>query len=380
MAKAVLLLSGGLDSTLAGRLLLDQNVEVEAVNFVSPFCCCTPRSWGCSVARRAAEQLGIPVQVFGCAQDYLEVMKRPRFGRGRGMNACLDCRIYMFGRARAYLDECGADFVATGEVLGERPMSQRREAMALIERESGLEGLIVRPLCARHLPPSLPEQRGLVDRERLLALQGRCRRPQMALARTVGLTEYPCPAGGCLLTDAEFAARFRDLLEHEPNFGLAEAKLLRYGRHFRLPGGAKVVVGRDQAENEVIEGATRPDDVLLVPKTVPGPSALCQRATDEQDIRRAASIVASYVKRATEVDIRVRRFDGDGIRADVLEHVAPLSQALIGLWRVGVRPPQGARHGVGPLRSRAAGADQTEDTPLRLHPCAGPDARKEADS
>jgi len=196
MAKAILLLSGGLDSTLAGKLLLEMGIEVEAVNFTSPFCQCTPRSLGCSAAKRAAEQLGISVRVFACGADYLEVIKHPRFGRGSGMNPCLDCRIYMFSRARTYMAETGADFIATGEVLDERPMSQRRQAMEIIEYESGLSGFIVRPLCARLLPPSIPEQKGVVDRQKMKDFQGRRRRPQFDLASAFGLKDYLCPAGG----------------------------------------------------------------------------------------------------------------------------------------------------------------------------------------
>ena len=157
MARSLVLLSGGLDSTLVVRLLLDMGFEVEAVHFSSPFCRCTPESWGCSAAHRAAEQAGIKVYGVACGKEYLEVVKRPRFGRGSRMNPCLDCRVFMFTRARELMAELGADFIATGEVLGQRPMSQRRDTLQLIERESGLDGLIPRPLSAQLLPPSVPE-------------------------------------------------------------------------------------------------------------------------------------------------------------------------------------------------------------------------------
>ncbi len=329
MAKAILLLSGGLDSTLAGKLLLEMGIEVEAVNFVSPFCRCTPRSLGCSAARRSASQLDIEVRVFPCGEDYLETLKHPRFGRGRGMNPCVDCRIYMFSRASGYMAARGADFVATGEVLGERPMSQRRQAMEIIERESGLAGLILRPLCARLMPPTVPEREGIVDRDVLLAISGRSRKPQIELAAKLGVTDYPCPAGGCLLTDHEFAARFRDLLAYEPDCRMADARLLRFGRHFRLPSGAKVVVGRDETENDYIEHAARAGDTLLIPLDVPGPSALCRRARDTADVMTAAGLVVAYIKDATCVDVEVVASDD----SRVLEAVPPVcGETVAQLW------------------------------------------------
>ena len=302
----MLLLSGGLDSTLAGKLLLGMGVEVEAINFVSPFCLCTPKSLGCPASKRAAEQLGIPVTVIGCGEDYLEVIKHPRFGRGSGVNPCIDCRIFMFTRAKREMEERGADFVATGEVLGERPMSQRLPAMEIIERESGLSGRVVRPLSGRLLRKSLPEQDGLIEREQLAGIQGRSRKEQIALAERFGIKDYLCPAGGCLLTDGEYAARFRELLSREPDFGVADARLLRVGRHYRLPSGAKVVVGRDEGENAAIERAFGEGDALLLPRRLPGPSVLCRRNTGEGDVRTAAEILAAYMKKASRVDIEVR--------------------------------------------------------------------------
>lgn len=339
MAKAILLLSGGLDSTLAGKLLLDMGVEVEGLNFVSPFCQCTPKSLGCSAAKRSAEQLGIVVRVLACNEEYLESIKHPRFGRGRGVNACLDCRIHMFSRAREYMTECGADFIATGEVLGERPMSQRRQAMEIIERESGLDGLVVRPLCARLMPPSIPEQKGIIDREQLKSIQGRRRQPQMELASELGIKDYLCPAGGCLLTDSEFSARFRDLMEYKPDFGMSDARLLRMGRHFRLPSGVKVVVGRNESENNVIERSAKIDDVLLFPQIVPGPSVLCQKPSGMDDITLAAGLLATYTKGGAKVDIEVR--DGqNGEDTQVLQGVEPLSKDITAPWWISTKRPQ----------------------------------------
>jgi len=303
--KAVLLLSGGLDSILAGRVLLEQGIALEALNFTSPFCNCTPKNFSCSAARQGAEQLGIPVTIRACGEAYLEIMKHPRFGRGSGMNACLDCRIHLFARAKEFMAETHAAFVATGEVLGERPMSQRRDAMATIERESGLAGLIVRPLSAQHFPPSVPEAQGWVDRSRLLAFQGRGRTPQIQLAEHYGIHDYPCPAGGCLLTDKEFAARFRELLEHEPGFGLAEARLLKSGRHFRLPGGAKLILGRNAGENQTLERSRRERDFLLAPQGFAGPTGLIQGALQAGEMELSAQILATYVK-APETTLAIK--------------------------------------------------------------------------
>lgn len=313
MAKAILLLSGGLDGTLAGKMLLEMGVEVTAVNFTSPFWDGTPRSHGYSEAQASAGQLGVDCRVIACGEDYLEVMKHPRFGRGKNMNACLDCRLFMFRQAKALMEELGADFVATGEVLGERPMSQRRQAMDLIERESGLQGRIVRPLSGQLLPATDAERRGLVRREQLAAIQGRCRQPQFDLAAKYGLKDYPQPAGGCLLTDPEFAARFRDLLEHEPSFGLADVVLLRYGRHFRLPSGAKVVCGRNAEENPIIEKSWCEGDRLLMPVGGVGPSVLCRRAGGDEDVQLAAGILRAYAKAEPGVALRDPRNGTDAV-------------------------------------------------------------------
>ncbi len=198
--RAIALLSGGLDSTLAISMMLDLGVEVEALNFTTIFCNCSSGRGkeGCgNEARRVSNMLGVKLSVFNAMPEYLDIVKNPRYGRGSSMNPCKDCRIFMLKRAKDYMQKVGADFIVTGEVLGQRPMSQQREAMRLIERKSGLEGLIVRPLCAKLLPPSLPEKEGLIDRERLLAIEGRSRKPQIQMASERGITDYACPAGGC---------------------------------------------------------------------------------------------------------------------------------------------------------------------------------------
>ncbi len=338
MAKGLLLLSGGLDSTLAGRILLDLGIEIEAVNFTSPFCRCTPKSFGCSVARAAAERLGIPVRVLAKAEDYLELVKRPKHGRGSGMNPCLDCRIYAFRKAGKLMDETGADFIATGEVLGQRPMSQRRDTIRLIERESGLEGRVVRPLSAKLLPPSLPEQQGLIDRERLLAIQGRSRKTQMMIAEERDVRDYPCPAGGCLLTDPEFAARMRELLEREPEFNIADAKLLSVGRHFRLPGGTKCVIGRNEEENAKLENPVSRPHCNIVPTEISGPTALLLGSPESPDREHAARLIAYHLReKAACVAVGIANPDGDGI-PETSNVYSPATEEEVEAWRISVRP------------------------------------------
>jgi tRNA U34 2-thiouridine synthase MnmA/TrmU len=290
--RAIALLSGGLDSTLAVRLILDQGIAVEALNFVTPFCQCNRR--GCCEAVRVAEQFGIPCKTVSVTDEFFDVIRHPEHGYGSGMNPCLDCRILMFSKARQRMEETGADFVFTGEVLGERPMSQRRDAMRIIERESGLDGRLLRPLCAHLLPPTRPEQAGWVDREKLLAISGRSRKPQMALAKAYGINDYPCPAGGCLLTDRGFARRMRDLVQHCTDFGLNDVNLLKVGRHFRLSPTAKAVVGRNEDENQRIVRLSRPGDLLLEVQDWAGPVTVLRGTATAKEIRLAAAITVRY--------------------------------------------------------------------------------------
>ena len=247
--KAIGLLSGGLDSTLAVRVMLEQGIEVVAVKFTSPFCQCD--SGGCCHAAEQARRMGVPLKVFAKGDDYLDVVRHPRHGWGSGMNPCIDCRIFMLLKTKTYMEEIGAAFLFTGEVLGQRPMSQHRRALTLIERESGLEGRIVRPLSAHHLPPTEAESQGWISRGRLLAIQGRSRKPQIALAEGYGISDYPCPAGGCLLTDERFADKLRDLFEHQEHVAMQDIRLLKVGRHFRS-GMNKIVCGRNAAENSTL--------------------------------------------------------------------------------------------------------------------------------
>ncbi len=241
--KALGLLSGGLDSTLAVKLILERGIEVEAINFVTPFCLC--RKSGCG-ASEAAKTFKIPLKVVSAGVDYLRVVRNPRFGYGKNMNPCVDCRIFMLKKAKRYAEEIGAKFIFTGEVLGQRPMSQHRGALDLIEKEAGLKGKILRPLSAKLLPKTEAEEKGLVDGEALMDISGRSRKRQIELTRQFNIEKYPCAAGGCLLTDREFAIKLKDLFDHKKRVTVKEVNLLKVGRHFRF-GKNKIIVGRNES-------------------------------------------------------------------------------------------------------------------------------------
>ncbi len=326
--KAIALLSGGLDSSLAVKLMIDQGIEVIAINFTSPFCNCTPRSAGCKhQARLIAENLGVEIHVLPKGMDYLDMVKKPPHGYGRAMNACIDCRIYMLRKVKEKMESLGASFVITGEVLGQRPMSQHREAIRIIEKESGLAGLILRPLSAGLFPPSIPEQEGIVDRGRLLSISGRSRKPQIALADELGIKDYPCPAGGCLLTDPVIASRLRDLFQHMPDFDMTDIHLLKAGRHFRIDPRLKVVLGRNEAENERIIGLAKPGHTILSPVNFRGPTALATGIPDEAQGNLIGEMVAHYSKDERDrYDLNVQIIGGKDYTVQV---VRKMQQAAI---------------------------------------------------
>jgi tRNA-uridine 2-sulfurtransferase len=295
--KAIALLSGGLDSTLAVKVLLDQGVEVEALNFTSPFCTCTGKNAGCkSEAVRVAEEFKIPIKVMHKGAEYLEILRNPKHGYGKGMNPCIDCRIYLLRKAKEYMQESGADFVFTGEVLGQRPMSQRRDTLNVIERESGLKGLLLRPLSAKHFEPTIPEIEGWVDREKLLSIHGRSRKEQMDLAAELDVKNYPCPAGGCLLTEPSFVGKVRDVFDHSDELNLRDFRLLKLGRHFRIGNRTKVVMGRNAAENELLERAVQPGEAMLRWVDGMSPLAAVLGETNDELLRRAAQVLLRYTK------------------------------------------------------------------------------------
>jgi len=295
------LFSGGLDSMLAVAVLREQGIEVTGVVFVTPF-------FGSGRARESAAHLGIPLLEQDLTEAYYPLLTNPPHGFGSRHNPCIDCHILMLRQAGALMEARNLDFLFTGEVLGQRPMSQRRDTLTLVARQSGYEDLILRPLSARLLPPTRPELLGWVDRDKLLDLRGRGRKRQMELAARFGITAYPAPAGGCLLTDPGYAARLKELLSHCGRPARRDLELLKWGRHFRLPGGAKAVVGRTQMENEALGRLLAPGDLVLRVQGVPGPLVLVPNGAVEA-AQDAALLAAAYsdAPEGREVTIIVRR-------------------------------------------------------------------------
>jgi tRNA-specific 2-thiouridylase len=305
--QAIALLSGGLDSILALRLMLGQGLNIVAVHMVTPFCTCTSGR-GCS-AWQVARRLGVPVRAIPVGDDYVAMVRNPQHGRGANLNPCIDCRIYLFTLAKRLMEETGAQFIFTGEVLGERPMSQRRVALRQIEQAAGLEGKILRPLSAQFFPPTDAEKGGLVDRSQLLRIQGRSRAPQMKLAAELGENDYPCPAGGCLLTDPLFCRKVEDAFAHD-ELTVDDMLLLRHGRHYRLPDGSRLAAGKNERENRALRGLARAGDVVLaLPHGLPGPLAVLRRARSEATVHLAAQIVAALSDLATEASVPIIWYD-----------------------------------------------------------------------
>jgi tRNA-specific 2-thiouridylase len=288
--KALALLSGGLDSTLAVKLILNQGIEVETINFVTPFCLCKK---GCSGAAQVAKKFHIPLKIVKVGEDYLKMLRNPKYGYGRNMNPCIDCRIFMLKKAKKHAKETGASFIFTGEVLDERPMSQHWKALSIIEKEAGFEGKILRPLSARLLPETEAEKKGWVDRAKLLDIRGRSRKKQIALAKEFGVTDYPCPAGGCLLTYKEYANKLRDLFEHKKRVSLKDIQLLKIGRHFRL-GRNKILVGRNEDENKILFHQKFDGDYCFEAQGCGSPISILQGPKTTKAIETAARLTAYY--------------------------------------------------------------------------------------
>ena len=315
MARAIVLLSGGLDSTLAVLLLRKQGIDVTAVTFLMHFGCDMSDSASCTTdASSLASRYGFTLKLCHLADKFTEIVKNPKFGHGKNMNPCIDCRILMLKEASELMRMSGADFIATGEVLGQRPMSQRRDTFPRIDREADLEGLVLRPLSAKHMKPTKPEIEGLVDRDQLLDFAGRGRRPQMALAEEFGLTEYPAPAGGCLLTDPNFSYRLKELLQHNPDPSLKELQLLKVGRHFRRLGTEKFIVGRDETENNRIQALAEPGDLILDVVDIPSPLTLMPASASEDEVAFAATVCARYSDSKGSDEVEVSIMDGDSER------------------------------------------------------------------
>jgi hypothetical protein len=316
------LVSGGLDSLLALRIIRDLGVEVTAYRFVTPFFGWDLADGAPEMVRRYRQELGVALVVEPVWPEYLEVVRAPRYGYGKHLNPCLDCKLFMLRKAGEAMRRLGAAFVFTGEVLGQRPMSQRRDTMNLLERESGLRGRLVRPLSAQLFPPSLPEQEGILSREALHSFSGRSRTNQMELAARLGIRDYPTPAGGCRLTEEVYARRLGDLLRDGGAPRLGRVELLGTGRHLRLSPAATLVVGRNEAENLRIGERAGPADILLETPEVPGPTSLLCGDPSPEDIHLAARVTARYADAHGPVAVLVKGAGPGATR--LLEGVIPL--------------------------------------------------------
>jgi len=297
--KALALFSGGLDSSIAVKVIQDQGIEVLGVMFTTPF-------FGAGKAEEAARRVGIPLLILDIAEEHLAMVKAPRYGYGRNMNPCIDCHTLMFRITGRQMEERGFDFIISGEVLGQRPMSQNKQMLHVVAKNAGYEPYILRPLSAKLLPPTLPEKEGKVDRERLLDIHGRGRKRQMELAIHYGITDYANPAGGCLLTDPMFSKRLRDLFTHEKETPVRDVELLKIGRHIRLDDKTKVIVGRKKAENNALLELSRPEDAVIGVRDFPGPVCLVPHGGGEKTLEAAAGICASYSDAPPQAEIVVR--------------------------------------------------------------------------
>ena len=292
--KVVALLSGGLDSQLAVRMMQEQGFEVSAVAIKTPFCdfdC--GRGCGFEIRERA-DDLNVNLKTVYLGDEYIEMLKHPKYGIGAGFNPCIDCRAMMFNAAKKHMDEIGAEFIISGEVLGQRPMSQHGPALRTIEKESGLVGKIVRPLSAALLPETDPEKNGLIKRENLGMIKGRTRRAQLDMAKKYGIENPPNAGGGCLLTDPTFGLRAKDLFAHTETPTINDIDLLKIGRHFRFDEQTKFVVGRNKDENEMIKAIALPGDILFQARDHMGPVSILRGKNVDVYVKFASSITLRY--------------------------------------------------------------------------------------
>jgi tRNA-specific 2-thiouridylase len=294
--KAVALLSGGLDSNLAVRMMLEQGIDIEAVAIKTPFCdfdC----GKGCGQrVKEVADELGIKLKTVYFGEEYLRMLKNPKYGYGSCMNPCIDCRGMMYNAAKEHMKKTNADFVITGEVLFQRPMSQNNRALHIIEKETDMECKVLRPLSAKHLPPTDAEKIGLINRENMGDIKGRSRKGQLMLAKHFGISEPPNAAGGCLLTDPSFSMRVKDILDHCDDIPtLNDIELLKVGRHFRITHDAKFIVGRNKDENEVIKALVTDGDIIIEVKDHVGPICILRcKNYDYSLVIKCAAIAARY--------------------------------------------------------------------------------------
>lgn len=332
-AHAIVLFSGGLDSALAIMLLLRQNIEVTALTFMTHFGCdaTSDRSSCGSNPYPMAEKLGFSVKLMHLGQQFIDIVESPKYGRGANMNVCIDCRILMINEASRLMKMIGADFVVTGEVVGQRPMSQRKPTMALVERKTDLEGRLLRPLSARLLPPTVPEKLGLVDRDKLEAISGRSRKRQIELAAEFGLDDYPSPASGCLLTDYGYSQRLRDLMKYSDRLTFTDLNLLRIGRQFRVSPECKLILGRNEIENKQLRQYLNKQTYSLEALDTGSPLALAYGSPSPAELEISATLVARYcdLKKTSQVRVTISH---DGSEKTTL--VSPASERLLDEIRI----------------------------------------------
>lgn len=348
--KAVALYSGGLDSTLAIKLIQQQGIEVIALHFYTGFCITeTKRRRGekkedgshyMNPALKYAAKYGFPLEIIDISEGYFDVIQNPKYGYGSNINPCIDCRAYMYKHAKKYMEEIGADFIISGEVLNQRPMSQHLKAMKIIEKEAGVEGIVLKPLSAKLLPPTIPEIKGWVDREKLEGIVGRSRKRQLELAKKFGIDEYEQPAGGCCyLTDENFARKYKEVIFVENTISREELHLLTIGRHFRLPTKTKVIVTRNEGEGNFIKGISK--NYWFAEPIGKGAVAIARplngELISEEDKKYIADLIARYSKTDEEGKIKVKisppkklenQFKQDIILGQRLE------EAILESWRI----------------------------------------------
>jgi len=308
-------------------MIIEQGIEVEAINFVTPFCQC--RKGGCGAAE-AAKTFHIPLKMVSAGTEYLRrVVRNPRFGYGKNLNPCVDCRIFMLKKAKKYAKQIDAKFIFTGDVLGQRPMSQHKGALDLIEREAGLEGKILRPLSAKLLPETEAEAKGYVAKDSLRDIHGRSRKPQIEMTKEFNITNYPCAAGGCLLTDKEFAGKLRDLFEHQRRVTVKEVNLLKVGRHFRF-GENKIIVGRNQTENTTLQERKAKVDYSFEVPDCGSPLTLLKGPKTAAAIQKAAELTAYHSDKKTgEVTVK---YGSPKLNREITVHVP--TQAEVEAYRI----------------------------------------------
>lgn len=285
--KGISLISGGLDSILATKIILEQGIKVLGITFETPF-------FNAREAQRVTDLIGIPLITVNITDEHLAMLRAPRYGYGKNMNPCIDCHALMLKKAGEKMEELKADFLFTGDVLGQRPMSQSKQSLHIVSKLSGYEGHILRPMSARLLPETIPELEGKVNRERLFDIQGRGRKRQIQMAEKYDIIEYSNPAGGCLLTDPIFSRRLKDLFLHHADFQIKDLELLKSGRHIRLDEETKVIVGRHKKDNDAIEKLVGNGDIVIKMRDFPGPLTLVPIGCNEERLQKAASICAMY--------------------------------------------------------------------------------------